>query len=149
MACVLTCTSPSPGGGGRSTSEISSFRSETRRSARIREFPAGEGNERAKGLKPMTARRQPRWFGKFARVSGRLAREHEAYILPAEAEGIGDRGPDLGVARDIWNHVERNRGIRHLVIDRGRNALILDGEECEHLLDRPRRGERVPDHRLV
>src|ERR1700730_10320157 len=65
MACVLTCTSPSPGGGGGSTLEISSFRSETRRSARIREFPAGEGNGRAKGLKPLTARRQPRWFAKF------------------------------------------------------------------------------------
>ena len=41
IACVLICTSPSPGGAGASTSATSSFRSETRRSARIRDFSGG------------------------------------------------------------------------------------------------------------
>src|SRR5437762_3059307 len=61
-----------------------------------------------------------------------------------------EKGPSLSsVARRIRHHVERDRGIRHSVVDGRGQALMLEREQAEHALDRARGRECVADHRLV
>ena len=63
----------------------------------------------------------------------------QAGVLAAEAEGIRQDTGDRSVAGHVRHHVERDRGIRHMVVDRRRDAPVRDGEERRHGLHMARR----------
>src|SRR5215831_17277811 len=53
------------------------------------------------------------------------------------------------ITRFVRHYVERNRGIRNSVIDRGRNALVLQREQREYCLNRTSGRKSVTDHGFV
>src|SRR5215213_591791 len=57
--------------------------------------------------------------------SKRLTSENQRGILASEPERVRHHRRYAGVTRLVWNHVERNGGIRHVVIDCWRNPLML------------------------
>src|ERR1043166_7160300 len=140
-------TSPGAGAGGTGRSVSSILRSAMRVSARMMKVYSGS--------MIFSENRYP-FFGimldlRARRADGlrRLAAHHQRHVLPAEAERVRERMGDLGVARLVRHHVERDRRIGHLIVDGGRNALMREREQGEHRLDRAGGRERVPDHRFV
>src|SRR5262249_49676225 len=101
-ACTRICTSASPGGDGGACSTSSSLRSATRVSARMRTR------------------------------STELAAEHQRDVLAPEAEGVGEDVRHLGVARRVGHDVERNGRVGHVVVDGGRQALVLQRQQREY-----------------
>src|SRR5438874_5694568 len=83
------------------------------------------------------------------RPSHRLPAHDQRNVLAAEAEGVGDGVTQFGVARHVGHDVERDRQIGHLVVDGRRYTPMVERQQREHRLDRARRGQRMPDHRLV
>src|SRR5215470_7771014 len=61
----------------------------------------------------------------------RFPRQDQRRILPAEAERVGHDRRDLGIARLVADHVEGNRRIGVLVIERRRDALMLERQQRE------------------
>ena len=53
------------------------------------------------------------------------------------------------VARLVGHDIEWDRRIRNCVVDRRRNALILQCKQCKHGLHCPCCGKRVSDHGFV
>src|SRR6516164_3498060 len=78
-----------------------------------------------------------------------LAAHHQRDVLAAEAERVRQRMTDLGIARGVRHDIERYGRVGDVVVDRRRQALMLEREQCEYGLDRAGRRQRVPDHRLV
>src|SRR5262249_20183839 len=70
-------------------------------------------------------------------------------VLGSEAELVRQGVPNLGLARGVRHDIERYGGIRDAVVDRRRQALVLQREQREYALDRAGGRQRVPDHRLV
>src|SRR6185436_2089064 len=87
--------------------------------------------------------------GKCPHASRGLAAHHQRHVLSAETERIRQRMADLGIAGGVRHDIERYRRIRDVVVDGGRQALMLQRQQCEHGLDRAGCRQRVPDHRLV
>src|SRR5260221_9462612 len=115
------CTSPAPGGGGGARSSTSSCFSLTRQSARM-DRPV-LGVKKVSRL-PIAAKGcGVNSFGPANESLGDLAGHDDRDVLAAEAEGIRHRRRDLGVAGFVRYHVERDRRVRHLIVDGWRNAL--------------------------
>src|SRR5664279_3302511 len=123
-ALMRICTSPSPGGGGAGTSASSSLRSAISRKERMADYAR-------------------------AALRRRLAPHHQRDVLPAETERIRNGVRHLRVARLVGHHIERDGRIRNVVIDGGRNALVLQREQRDHRLDRAGRRQRMTDHGFV
>src|ERR1700687_2486082 len=69
-------------------------------------------------------------------------------IGAAEAEGIGQRGADLHVARDVWNKIEIAFGIAMEKVRRRRRDLIAYRKHGEDRLDTPRGAKQMSGHGL-
>src|ERR1700677_2153657 len=73
----------------------------------------------------------------------------ERNVLATEAERIRHSRYDASVSRLVWHDVERDCGIRDVVVDRRRYALVLKRQEGENCFDNARSRESVADHRFV
>src|SRR5512132_1532846 len=57
--------------------------------------------------------------------------QHEAGVVPTEAERVRDGDPDVGLARLVRNVVEVAISIGRLVVDRRRQHAVADCERAE------------------
>src|ERR1043166_2987827 len=120
-------TSPGAGAGGTGRSVGSILRSAMRVSARMMKVYSGSMIFSENRYPPRIASRAASGAGFFGimldlrarRADGlrRLAAHHQRHVLPAEAERVRERMGDLGVARLVRHHVERDRRIGHLIVD--------------------------------
>src|ERR1700676_2744222 len=69
-------------------------------------------------------------------------------IGAAEAEGIGQRGADCHIARDVWNKIEIAFGIAMKKVRRRRRDLIAYREHREDRLDAACGAKQMSGHGL-
>src|SRR5690606_20354534 len=106
-ALTRSVTSPGPGASGSGISVISSLRSSRSWRARMVEF-----------------------------LSGRFGRHHEAGVLAAEAEGVGQNRRDARIALHVRHDIQLDRRVGVRVVDGGRQGAGQHGLDREHRLDR-------------
>src|SRR2546423_878601 len=75
--------------------------------------------------------------------------EYEYGVVPAEPERVVERGRDVQLARLERGHVEVQRVVRVLQVDRGGHDAVVEGEDRDDGLDRAGRTDELPRHRLA
>ena len=72
------------------------------------------------------------------------AAQHEAGVVPAEAERVGNDDPDVGLAGFVRDVVEVALGVGRVVVDRRRQHALVDRERAEDRLDAPAAPRQCP-----